>query len=240
MKLETNLGEIYSYEHLQILIGVDQLFIFLLLFSDLDTFLKKILYCVVVVVVVISAHGEVVRSLLVEAHARGLTSGEFVFFCFMPYSQDEMFGSFEWQQGALIVNVQIKIAWWWERFKRFTTEIFTLLLRRWVRCGSQAGLSGAFHPVHVQARWWPLQSFCWGCYQEVKTGLWIHVWSFWEGEKVSLGGEKHLLTHEICGPGGILRTWSIQLAVFSIQYSFYNSIFLNNICFCIFPHTYSM
>ncbi|KAK3523212.1 hypothetical protein QTP86_022935 [Hemibagrus guttatus] len=50
-------------------------------------------------IVVISAHGEVVRSLMIDAHARGLTSGEFVFFCFMPYSQDEMFGSFEWKQG---------------------------------------------------------------------------------------------------------------------------------------------
>ncbi|XP_053086679.1 LOW QUALITY PROTEIN: atrial natriuretic peptide receptor 1 [Pangasianodon hypophthalmus] len=50
-------------------------------------------------IVVISAHGEVVRSLMIEAHGRGLSSGEFVFFCFMPYSQDEMFGSFEWKQG---------------------------------------------------------------------------------------------------------------------------------------------
>ncbi|GAA6098013.1 atrial natriuretic peptide receptor 1 isoform X2 [Tachysurus ichikawai] len=50
-------------------------------------------------IVVISAQGEVVRSLMIEAHARGLTSGEYVFFCFMPYSQDEMFGSFKWKQG---------------------------------------------------------------------------------------------------------------------------------------------
>ncbi|XP_027013905.2 atrial natriuretic peptide receptor 1 isoform X5 [Tachysurus fulvidraco] len=50
-------------------------------------------------IVVISAHGEVVRSLMIEAHAQGLTSGEYVFFCFMPYSQDEMFGSFKWKQG---------------------------------------------------------------------------------------------------------------------------------------------
>ncbi|XP_053474798.1 atrial natriuretic peptide receptor 1 [Ictalurus furcatus] len=50
-------------------------------------------------IVVISAHGEMVRSLMIEAHGQGLTSGEFIFICFMPYSQDELFGSFEWNQG---------------------------------------------------------------------------------------------------------------------------------------------
>ncbi|XP_060773170.1 atrial natriuretic peptide receptor 1 [Neoarius graeffei] len=50
-------------------------------------------------IVVISAHGEVVRSLMISAHGQGLTHGEFVFFCFMPFNQDEMFGSFEWEQG---------------------------------------------------------------------------------------------------------------------------------------------
>lgn len=60
----------------------------------------------------ISAQGEVVRSLMIEAHARGLTSGEYVFFCFMPYSQDEMFGSFKWKQGAVLLNGTIKWIWW--------------------------------------------------------------------------------------------------------------------------------
>ncbi|XP_017564963.2 atrial natriuretic peptide receptor 1 [Pygocentrus nattereri] len=50
-------------------------------------------------IIVISARGEVVRSLLVEAHKRGLTNGEYVFFCFQPYSHEEMFGIFDWKQG---------------------------------------------------------------------------------------------------------------------------------------------
>ncbi|KAI4903341.1 hypothetical protein NFI96_034376, partial [Prochilodus magdalenae] len=50
-------------------------------------------------IIVISAYGEVVRRLLIEAHRRGLTNGEYVFFCFKPYSQKEMFGTFDWKQG---------------------------------------------------------------------------------------------------------------------------------------------
>ncbi|KAL7855542.1 hypothetical protein AOLI_G00191460 [Acnodon oligacanthus] len=52
-------------------------------------------------IIVISARGEVVRSLLVEAHKRGLTNGEYVFFCFQPYSHEEMFGSYDWKQGII-------------------------------------------------------------------------------------------------------------------------------------------
>ncbi|XP_051982336.1 atrial natriuretic peptide receptor 1-like [Xyrauchen texanus] len=50
-------------------------------------------------VIVISARGEVVRSLLIEAHKKGLTNGDFVFFCFEPYSLKELFGNFDWKQG---------------------------------------------------------------------------------------------------------------------------------------------
>ncbi|XP_072525797.1 atrial natriuretic peptide receptor 1 isoform X2 [Salminus brasiliensis] len=50
-------------------------------------------------IVVIAAPGEVVRRLLIEAQSRGLTNGEYVFFCFKPYNQEEMFGTFDWKQG---------------------------------------------------------------------------------------------------------------------------------------------
>ncbi|XP_052458767.1 atrial natriuretic peptide receptor 1 isoform X3 [Carassius gibelio] len=50
-------------------------------------------------IIVISADGKVVRSLLIEAHKKGLTNGDFVFFCFEPYKQKVLFGSFEWKQG---------------------------------------------------------------------------------------------------------------------------------------------
>ncbi|XP_073809370.1 atrial natriuretic peptide receptor 1 isoform X2 [Danio rerio] len=50
-------------------------------------------------IIVISAHGKVVRSLLIEAHKKGLTNGDFVFFCFEPYKQKVLFGSFDWEQG---------------------------------------------------------------------------------------------------------------------------------------------
>lgn len=49
----------------------------------------------------ISAHGKVVRSLLIEAHKKGLTDGDFIFFCFEPYKQKVLFGSFDWKQGVL-------------------------------------------------------------------------------------------------------------------------------------------
>ncbi|XP_038855830.1 atrial natriuretic peptide receptor 1 [Salvelinus namaycush] len=50
-------------------------------------------------IIVISAHGEVVRDFLVEAHRRGLTTGDYVFFCFEPYRLEEMFGNFDWKRG---------------------------------------------------------------------------------------------------------------------------------------------
>lgn len=52
-------------------------------------------------VIVISAHGKVVRSLLIEAHKKGLTNGDFIFLCFEPYKQKVLFGSFDWKQGVL-------------------------------------------------------------------------------------------------------------------------------------------
>ncbi|XP_067259449.1 atrial natriuretic peptide receptor 1 isoform X1 [Chanodichthys erythropterus] len=50
-------------------------------------------------IIVISAHGKVVRSLLIEAHKKGLTNGDFIFLCFEPYKQKVLFGSFDWKQG---------------------------------------------------------------------------------------------------------------------------------------------
>uniref|UniRef100_A0A8C8G8V0 Protein kinase domain-containing protein n=1 Tax=Oncorhynchus tshawytscha TaxID=74940 RepID=A0A8C8G8V0_ONCTS len=50
-------------------------------------------------IIVISARGEVVRDFLVEAHRRGLTTGDYVFFCFEPYRLEEMFGNFDWKRG---------------------------------------------------------------------------------------------------------------------------------------------
>ncbi|KAK6325016.1 hypothetical protein J4Q44_G00043580 [Coregonus suidteri] len=50
-------------------------------------------------IIVISARGEVVRGFLIEAHRRGLTTGDYVFFCFEPYRQEEMFGKFDWKRG---------------------------------------------------------------------------------------------------------------------------------------------
>ncbi len=54
----------------------------------------------------ISAHGKVVRSLLIEAHKKGLTNGDFVFFCFEPYKQKVLFGSFDWKQGVYYVTTK--------------------------------------------------------------------------------------------------------------------------------------
>ncbi|CAB1328233.1 unnamed protein product [Coregonus sp. 'balchen'] len=45
-------------------------------------------------IIVISARGEVVRGFLIEAHRRGLTTGDYVFFCFEPYRQEEMYWNF--------------------------------------------------------------------------------------------------------------------------------------------------
>ncbi|MBN3311131.1 ANPRA protein, partial [Amia calva] len=50
-------------------------------------------------IIVISAKGEAVRELLIEAHKQGLINGEFVFFCFEPYEQKVMFGVFHWKRG---------------------------------------------------------------------------------------------------------------------------------------------
>ncbi|XP_064782113.1 atrial natriuretic peptide receptor 1 isoform X2 [Oncorhynchus masou masou] len=50
-------------------------------------------------IIVISARGEVVRDFLVEAHRRGLTTGDYIFFCFEPYRLEEMFGNFDWKRG---------------------------------------------------------------------------------------------------------------------------------------------
>ncbi|KAI7811062.1 putative atrial natriuretic peptide receptor 1 [Triplophysa rosa] len=50
-------------------------------------------------IIVISARGEVVRRLLIEAHKKGLTNGDFVFFCFEPYRLKKLFGNFDWKQG---------------------------------------------------------------------------------------------------------------------------------------------
>nr|XP_046181241.1 atrial natriuretic peptide receptor 1 isoform X2 [Oncorhynchus gorbuscha] len=50
-------------------------------------------------IIVISARGEVVRDFLIEAHRRGLTTGDYVFFCFEPYRLEEMFGNFDWERG---------------------------------------------------------------------------------------------------------------------------------------------
>ncbi|XP_043090655.1 atrial natriuretic peptide receptor 1 isoform X2 [Puntigrus tetrazona] len=50
-------------------------------------------------IIVISAQGKVVRSLLIEAQRKGLTDGDFIFFCFEPYKQKLLFGSFDWKQG---------------------------------------------------------------------------------------------------------------------------------------------
>lgn len=51
-------------------------------------------------IIVISARGEVVRRLLIEAHKKGLTNGDFVFFCFEPYRLKKLFGNFDWKQGV--------------------------------------------------------------------------------------------------------------------------------------------
>lgn len=53
------------------------------------------------VVIVISAGAELVRGLLVEAFRQGLINGDFVFFCFEPYRQEEIFGNFDWKRGTV-------------------------------------------------------------------------------------------------------------------------------------------
>nr|XP_015199399.1 PREDICTED: atrial natriuretic peptide receptor 1-like [Lepisosteus oculatus] len=50
-------------------------------------------------IIVISAKGEMVRNFLIEAHNQGLINGEYVFFCFEPYEQKQMFGIFDWRRG---------------------------------------------------------------------------------------------------------------------------------------------
>ncbi|XP_028832930.1 atrial natriuretic peptide receptor 1 [Denticeps clupeoides] len=50
-------------------------------------------------IIVISAQGEVVRRFLIEAKRRGLTKGDYIFFCFEPYEQKHTFGNFDWKQG---------------------------------------------------------------------------------------------------------------------------------------------
>lgn len=55
-------------------------------------------------VIVISARGNVVRSFLIEAHRKGLTNGEFVFFCLEPYKHEDAFGSFDWKQGFVTLS----------------------------------------------------------------------------------------------------------------------------------------
>ncbi|XP_039608847.1 atrial natriuretic peptide receptor 1 [Polypterus senegalus] len=50
-------------------------------------------------IIVIFAEGELVRSFLIEAHKLGLINGEYVFFCFEPYSQKQTFGIFHWKRG---------------------------------------------------------------------------------------------------------------------------------------------
>ncbi|XP_031416050.1 atrial natriuretic peptide receptor 1 [Clupea harengus] len=50
-------------------------------------------------IIVISARGDVVRRFLIEAHRKGLTNGDYVFFCFEPYKHEDMFGNFDWEQG---------------------------------------------------------------------------------------------------------------------------------------------
>jgi hypothetical protein len=46
----------------------------------------------------------VVRDFLIEAHRRGLTTGDYVFFCFEPYRLEEMFGNFDWERGRACPN----------------------------------------------------------------------------------------------------------------------------------------
>ncbi|XP_041912730.1 atrial natriuretic peptide receptor 1 [Alosa sapidissima] len=50
-------------------------------------------------IIVISAQGNVVRRVLIEAHRKGLTHGEYVFFCFEPYKHEDLFGNFDWERG---------------------------------------------------------------------------------------------------------------------------------------------
>ncbi|XP_010886835.2 atrial natriuretic peptide receptor 1 isoform X1 [Esox lucius] len=50
-------------------------------------------------IIVISAHAEVVRSFLIEADRRGLTTGDYIFVCFDFYNLENMFGNFNWKIG---------------------------------------------------------------------------------------------------------------------------------------------
>lgn len=68
--------------------------------------MKLLLCSFACTVIVISAHGKVVRSLLIEAHKKGLTNGDFIFFCFEPYKQKVLFGSFDWKQGVYYVTTK--------------------------------------------------------------------------------------------------------------------------------------
>lgn len=79
------------------------------------------------VVIVISARGEVVRDFLVEAHRRGLTTGDYVFFCFEPYRLEEMFGNFDWKKGRVCPNwhptIRYNTTWaFWECYWNFITS----------------------------------------------------------------------------------------------------------------------
>ncbi|KAG7458595.1 hypothetical protein MATL_G00222120 [Megalops atlanticus] len=50
-------------------------------------------------IIVISARGGTVRKFLIEAYKAGCINGDFVFFCFEPYEQKDMFGDFNWKRG---------------------------------------------------------------------------------------------------------------------------------------------
>ncbi|XP_036372525.1 atrial natriuretic peptide receptor 1 [Megalops cyprinoides] len=52
-------------------------------------------------IIVISASGGAVRTFLIEAYKAGRTNGDFVFFCFEPYEQKDMFGDFNWKRGDM-------------------------------------------------------------------------------------------------------------------------------------------
>lgn len=154
----------------------------------------------------ISAHGEVVRSLMISAHSRGLTSGEFVFFCFMPYSQDEMFGSFEWKQGAVLINININLAWWCKSTKLFSIEIFLYLGDEYDLVAKQA-----YQALFILSMFKPDDERYRGFAEDViKRSKQDFGYTYEPHEKVSLGAEKlvkysvrqHNLVEQTC-PGPI-------------------------------------
>ncbi|KAJ8407535.1 hypothetical protein AAFF_G00273920 [Aldrovandia affinis] len=59
-------------------------------------------------IIVISARGEMVRTFMIEAYREGWVNGDFVFFCFEPYVQREMFGDFNWKRGDAFDSVARK------------------------------------------------------------------------------------------------------------------------------------